>query len=460
LALRCGDHREAPATVGTHAVVMGGSIAGLLAARALSDHFDAVTIVERDRLRNAVEARKGVPQGRHVHAFLARGLQAVEQLLPGFTQAIAADGATRVHMGQFYTFLHGAFRARFDTDLHAYCQSRPFVEAHVRRRVTALRNVRVRDECDVVGFGADDRGSISGVRVRPRGPGGVPELLSANLTVDASGRGSRTPEWIAALGYDRPRESTVKIGLGYATRIYARPPEGREWKAIIVFGHPPTSKRHGVVFPLEGERWLITLGGLVNDHPPTDEERFAEFARSLPVPHVHRAIQSAEPVSDIVAHKYPSSARRHFETMRRFPEGLVVVGDALCSFNPIYGQGMTVSALEAVTLDACLRERGERGLGARFMRRAAKLLDDPWMTGKVEDFRFPEIEGERPLWLPFIHKYMDRVIDLAALDEDVALRSYRMMHMLDPPWVVFRPAIMRRVFGSWLPRRSVVRVRD
>jgi len=416
-----------------------------------------VTLVERDALDDAPAVRKGAPQGRHVHALLSRGLESIERLFPGFTEAIAADGANRVPMGDLQVFFFGTFRRRFDIGLDMYFQSRPLVESHLRRRVRALPNVRVRDGVDVSGLVSTGGGrrAVTGVRIVERANGGAgskgAELLPAELVVDASGRGSRTPAWLEEMGLERPRESQVRIDLGYATRIYEPPGSGSTGEAfrpLVVVGQAPESGRFGVVFPIEGGRWLVSLGGMHGDHPPTDEEGFAAFARSLPVPHVHDALSSARPHGDIVPYRFLSSMRRHYEALRRFPDRLVVLGDAACSLNPAYGQGMTVAALEAELLDACLGA-GREALGPTFHRRAAKIVDGPWLMGTTEAFRFPETAGSRPVWLPLVHRYMERVNAVAARDRDVAIRMFRTMQMLDPPTAVFHPAVLLRVARTW-----------
>jgi len=449
---------------GRRVAIIGGSIAGLLAARVLSDHFDEVTIIERDQLPRGAEERKGVPQARHAHALLARGLDVLAQLFPGILEDLAREGAERVDFGTDIRWQYfGTWKLRFPSGIVCLFQSRNLLEAAVRRRVLELPNVRLRDGCRAAGFAASPCGrKVAGVRVEARG---ADEVIPADLVVDASGRGSRTPSWLEALGYSAPEESAVKVHVGYASRVYRRPPPlpltnpaHRPWKVLYIIGTPPNSRSIGVLFPIEGNRWQVTLGGLLRDYPPDDEAGFLEYARRLPSDELYRALRTAEPLTDIVNHRFPSHLRRRYERMARMPEGLVVMGDALCSFNPIYGQGMTTGALSAMTLGRCLREqrrtRGPgslEGLAPMFQEKVAHVIDTPWQLATGEDLRFPEVEGERPRTLPLMNWYVEQVHAICGYDPDVMARFYRVQHMLTGPGALFHPrialAVLRRQLG-------------
>ena len=428
-----------------HAVVLGGSIAGLLAARVLARSFETVTLVERDRLAHEPEPRKGVPQGRHIHALLIRGEQILARMFPDLVPELESLGAARVFSQDVAMHAFGSWkvRSRFGGGYSALCFSRPLLEWQIARRVAALPNVRVADETDVLGVSASgDRSRIEGAVIRRRSGDRGEETLSADLVVDATGRGSRAPQWLESLGYAPPEEEELRVNIAYATRIYRRPPRDPGWRALNILPTLP-NKSTGAIFPIEGDRWMVTLIGWFCESPPDSEEAFLSFARGLPVPDIHEAIRDAEPLTPVVVHRLPSSRRRYFERLERAPEGLLVLGDALCSFNPVYAQGMTVCALEATALEASLGSPSSST--RRIQRRIASATELPWMIVTNEDRRFPEAAGPRPPWLHALHWYGAKLQDACAHDEEVLRVFGEVNHMLRSPAALFRPDIALRV---------------
>ncbi|HSN98969.1 MAG TPA: FAD-dependent monooxygenase [Candidatus Nanopelagicales bacterium] len=442
---------------GRRAAVIGGSMAGLLAARVLSDHFDEVTIIERDPLPIGTEERRGVPQARHAHALLARGLDVLSELFPGVLEELAGEGAERVDFGtdiRWQSF--GTWKVSSPSGIRCSFQSRALLESVVRRRARSLPGIHLRDGCRAAGLVMDPSGRrLTGVRIE--GPASD-EVIPAELVVDASGRGSPTPAWLEALGYAAPEVSAVKVHVGYSSRIFRRPePVPGAWKVLYLLATAPVS-RAGVIFPIEGGRWMVTLIGLLRDYPPHDDAGFLEFARGLPSDELYHAIRGAEPLGGIASHRFASHQWRRYERAARLPEGLCVLGDALCSFNPIYGQGMTTGALAALTLDGCLREqRRSRGPGSldglttAFHARVAEMIEMPWRIATGEDLRFPEVEGERTRALPLLNWYAGHVHALCGYDPEVTARFYRVQHMLARPRALLHPrvalAVLRRYLG-------------
>ncbi|MGY1794544.1 FAD-dependent oxidoreductase [Geodermatophilus sp. SYSU D00525] len=451
---------------GGHAVVVGGSMAGLLAARALAGHLDRVTVVERDVLPEGPGHRKGVPQDRQLHALLARGRGSLDRLFPGFSAELEAAGAVWARMPADFALL-GPFgwidrRAAGWTGLFA---SRPLIEATVRRRVRQLPGVTVREGCEVTGVRASEDGrAVSGVTVR-RLDTGETTRLDADLVVDASGRGSRAVAWLTALGYPEPERSEVDPDIAYASRL-VRIPEGftADWKAVMLTSKPPTVLRTGYVFPIEGRQWHVAAMGAAGDHPPTDDAGFAAFLRSLRHPVLADAVERAEPVTPVRSHRGTANRRWHFERMPRRPERFVVVGDAVCAFDPVYGQGMSMAAVEAEILDACLCEQRRRqragdldGLATRFQRRLARALADPWMFSTGEDLRFPTTTGtEVTRTSRLMHRYLDRVLAASTQDPRVADLFARTLGMLEPASAVFRPHVVAAALRARLDREGGV----
>jgi 2-polyprenyl-6-methoxyphenol hydroxylase-like FAD-dependent oxidoreductase len=336
-------------------------------------------------------------------------------------------------------------------------QSRPFLEQHVREQLAARDNVRIMDACEVSQLCVrNDR--VTGVVLRHRTGEQHEEELSADLVVDAGGRGSRAPQWLTSLGYGSVQETSVKIEVGYATRIYRCPaqlPAG--WKTLFIYGKPPDDKRGGVIFPIQGGYWMVTLSGALRDYPPDDEAGFLAFARSLAQPDLYEAIKDAEPVTPIAVYKYSANRWRHYERMRRLPEGFIILGDAACSFNPVYGQGMSVAAVEAQTLDRCLREQeqfagnnGVAGFTQRFQQAIARDIKTPWLLSTGEDLRYPGAQGKRSPSIRLLNRYMRRVIELTASDPQMAATLLRVRHLLKPLSTLFRPRIILAVLRQEL----------
>jgi 2-polyprenyl-6-methoxyphenol hydroxylase-like FAD-dependent oxidoreductase len=447
--------------IGDRAVVLGASIAGLLAARVLADAYGQVTVIDRDQLPHTSTNRRGVPHGRHLHALLARGQQALEELFPGFTTDLVAHGAAAGDvLGNGRWYLNGHRLRQGPTGMVALCASRPFLEGHVRARVRALPNLTLLDRCQVVGLAttADGR-RVTGVRALRRADGnaGAEEVLDADLVIDATGRGSRTPTWLQALGYPRPPTEQVQIGLGYATRTYRLPPDALGEDQGVLQAATPQHPRAGALLLVEGGRWMVTLAGILGDHPPTDPDGFLAFARSLRFPDIYQVIRDATALDDPVAFRFPASVRHRYERLPRFPDGYLVTGDAVCSFNPVYGQGMSVAALEALVLRRHLR-RGVVPQPRRWFREIARVVDVPWDIAVGGDLVFPGVQGRHTTKVRLVNAYLARLHAAAAHDASLASAFMRVAGLVAPPQSLLRPAIAARVLGGSL-RRAATRPR-
>lgn len=435
------------------AVVIGGSIGGLLAARSLSSHCKEVVILERDVAPNGAEPRKGVPQGNHGHVLLKGGERAIESLFPGIFDELVEAGTQCIDFAEKARWLHhGVWKTRFKSGFTTHVQTRPFLESHVRRRVEAIPNVTIHYETSVTELLATpDNKTVTGVSYKQDDQ---LNTINADLLVDTTGRASRTPRWLANLGYDAPTESSFEPNLRYVSRLY-RPKNEHDWGVMILYPKMPESKKLGVIFGVEDGQWLVTLVGYLGDHPPTDDEGFLDFAKQLASPEIHQLLQEAEPVSDITAFTYKRQRRRHFEKLDRFPDGLVVLGDAACSFDPVFGQGMSVAALQAVELDKLLgTTRGNLAdFPKKFHKRIAQVADLPWKLATTETRRYPEMSKSQPLLLKFMHWYNGKIYSASESDPEVYACFLKVLHLVAGPHNLFHPKIVWRLLRhTWAER--------
>lgn len=393
-----------------HAVVLGGSLAGTLAAAALAPHAHTVTIVDRDRLPDGATARKGTPHARHTHLLLAGGARALDELVPDTVSALRAAGAHRLGMpNEVLSSSPEGWSARFPERQFLISASRSLLDWVVRRRVREHHAVAVREGAEVIGL-RGDRARVTGVRIRDRATR-TETTLDADLVVDATGGGSRAPDWLAALGADRVREDSIDPGIFYATRLY-RPPVGTEhdWPGISIQPGPDTDPpgKGGVLMPIEDNRWLVTVAGMRGAEPPTDPAGFDAYARGLRHPVIADLIATAEPLTAPFGFRGHPNRRRHFHRMNPYPAGFLALGDAYCTFNPIYGHGMSAVVLAASVVRADLgRTRSTvdcRGTQARI----ARSVDTAWAMAVGQDVRYPHTIGAHPT---SGHRWRQRYLD-------------------------------------------------
>jgi 2-polyprenyl-6-methoxyphenol hydroxylase-like FAD-dependent oxidoreductase len=439
--------------IGEHAIVIGASMGGLLAARALSEFYTNVTLLERDAFPASDIPRKGVPQGRHAHGLLARGRDVIEEFFPGWTDEVVASGGRRGDIAGDVAWIgHGVTLKSAPSDLIGLLASRPVLEGHVRRRLLALSNVRAIENCAVQGLVAtDDNAAVQGVRVRV--DGGEEQIVLADLVLDASGRGSSSPAWLEGLGYARPEEERIEIGIGYTTRVYRRHAGDLGGKvALVVAGSGPNWRNGALLFQTE-DRWIVSIGGYFGDHAPDDEQMFAAYARSLPTSEFYDIVSRGEPLTDFVTYRYPANLRRRYERLTRFPKNYLVFGDALSSFNPVYGQGMTVAAQEAWLLRDCLEAAGDTDLARRFFNAVQPTVDVPWDIAVGNDLRHPQVAGPRSAKVKFINWYIGKLHHAARSDGVLANAFLEVANLKATPQRLLSPAMVLRVIRGNLARR-------
>lgn len=445
-----------------HAIVIGGSMSGMLSARILSGHFDRVTIIERDRYPETPAIRPGVPQAGHLHVLLARGQMIIEGLFPGFTSEMLGAGAHRISTAREIAWLTPAgWGVNFDFDVMGLSFSRVQLDHVVRGLVGRIPNISVIDECEVTGLSSTGD-TVDGVTIRYRPTSlraGEEETLSASLVVDAGGRKSKLPKWLVELGYDEPEETVINSHIGYATRIYEIPEtHSAWWKAVFIQAAPPEHPRAGVMFPIEGGRWLVTLAGGDYDYPPTDEAGYLEFAAGLRSREIHDSIRTARPLTEISAYRSAENRRRHYDKLANWPENLIVMGDSACAFNPVYGQGMTTAAIGALLLDECLTEQRKShpagdltGMARIFQKRLSKANEKPWDLSTTEDYRYRKTDGGRPgLSALFKQVYVNQILKLSTHDIAVRAAMLKVQGMIAPPATLFHPGIVFKVLKQAL----------
>jgi len=439
--------------VGERAVVVGGSIAGLSAARVLAEGFEEVLVLERDPFPDGPAARDGAPQTSHPHALLEAGRATFEDLFPGFGEAVLGHGGLLVDSGRDMVYYdEGGFVADTDSRLPTYCASRPLFEHVVRQRLLDLPTVTLMGDHQFTGYRFDEtRGRISGVTYRD--DTGAVTTVESNLVVDATGRTSRTPSWLADNGFETPPVDEVEIGVSYGTVEIERPPGDR--RILLVPPSPPRT-RGGIFVPVEGGRWQVIVQGMHGEGVPSDRDKYVEVLDGLPVDEPAELASSQRWLSDgIDRYPYPSSRRNRYADLDAFPEGLVVTGDAIASFNPIHGQGMSVAAVEAVLLHHALVDGGLENVAPRFFDRAADVVDVAWKMSVGADFAFSETTGPRPRGVDITNWYMSRLLRRAHDDPILSETFRRVLRLEQPARSLLRPGTVARVFrptwdGTWM----------
>lgn len=450
-------------TNSTHAVVIGGSIAGLLTAQVLTKYFDTVTVIERDQLPDRPTFRNGAPHARHAHGLLVRGQQIIESYFPGFTEGVLANGAILSNMGRDVAFhVGGQWMLTYDSPLDLVGCSRALIEYQMYTQLRRNPKVQFRQGDVVEALRTDSTNThVTGVNIRKREAAAAPEQVTATLVVDASGRGSRLPAWLQAIGYATPEEITIDAKAGYASRIY-QAPDDTAWNMMYYLAEAPEQSRGGILMPLEDtdehrNRWLVTLIGLNGDHPPTDDAGFVDFARSLPSPELYQAMQEGTPLTTAYGFQRAANRLRKYDQLPRYIEGVLAVGDAVYALNPVYGQGMTVASIGAQTLDQQLQRHQQRhglenltGLASSFQRQLAKVITAPWQLATGQDLRWPvAADGHKvDLASQIMQRYVNAVIRTMANDAIVANAFSHVQNMLWSPGALFHPRILWRVWRA------------
>jgi 2-polyprenyl-6-methoxyphenol hydroxylase-like FAD-dependent oxidoreductase len=436
----------------TSTAVVGASVAGLLTARVLSELVDEVVVFERERVPDSPVPRGHVPQGKHLHLLLTAGLDLLTAWFPGIDDELEQLGAVWVDGTRAWVYQAGGYRAQGDWGRPALSMTRPLLEQVVRRRVAALANVRLQDGVVVDRVEVSDGPVVDGVVV----DGAVHR---ADLVVDCSGRPSRIAHQLESSGVLAPPVTRVTIDCAYASGFLPRSVDDLDGSFLVCGSSPPVSFRVAAVLPVEGDRWMVTLAGVHGDAPGTSESEVLAFARSLLSPAVGQLIEQVGPLSSVASYRFPASQRRHYEKVRDLLPGFVTLGDAACSFNPIYGQGMSCAALQADALGAVVRQVDLRSadLPREFHRRAARIIDAPWAIAVGADFLHPQTVGPKARGTDQVNRYVLRVIKGSHTSVRLARSFNGVLNLVEPTTSLARPSVVARVLATSIPGRRHAR---
>jgi 2-polyprenyl-6-methoxyphenol hydroxylase-like FAD-dependent oxidoreductase len=443
--------------IAERAVVIGAGMGGLAAAKAVAPFFDKVTVLERDALPEAAAPRMGTPQASHAHALLGSGERALQELFPGIGSDFRKAGAVILRDPDvvFERPGYDPFPRR-DFGFETASLSRPAIERVCRRRLEAEPNVDIRPRARVVGLVASaDRGTVTAVSYEDERE--AAHELKADLVVDASGRAVPTLSFLDSIGAPKPRQTEIGVDVGYASAIFEPSDASRDWIGLFHFGMPPGEGRGALIFPIENDRWMVSVGRRPSGEMPSDIESLVAYTKTLRTPTAWEALRTAKPVTDVSRYGFPASLRRHFQELD-LPRGLIPIADSICRFNPLFGQGMSVAAMEAIMLGKLLAARRSAqdpldGLGADFLAAIQDTLEAPWGVA-ISDFAYAHTTGERPPDLAQRLQYSQALLHLAAQDADVHRLMVEVSQLMKPQSALGEPAIVERARALMSPAPS------
>ncbi|WCN05064.1 NAD(P)/FAD-dependent oxidoreductase [Streptomyces sp. M92] len=439
------------------AVVIGGSVSGLFAATALLDHAD-VTLVERDQFPEGSAPRRGVPQARHAHLVWYGGVVAFDQLLPGLVDQVVTRGARLVHiMGDMVSRAPNEVWFRRFTSTHhrnLVC-SRDLLDSVIRDRVLPDTRLTVRQSTTALSL-TGDRSRVTGVRIRTEGH--QEEVLTADLVIDATGRGSQAPRWLEDLGLPRVTEREVNAGVTYATRLYHAPGTTADapFPLVNVQANPAKAPgRGGIILPVEGGRWIVTLSGTRGGEPTRDPDAFTDFALTLGDPVIGELIKDADPIGDVSTTRSTANQRRYYEKMRSWPDGFTVIGDAIAGYNPVYGHGITAAAQSALAIGTVLRTTSVTapGTSRRLQHAATRPVAAAWDLAVGQDARYPGASDASPAWTErMLARFVDQAVATGARNPRALSALLDVMSMEKPATRLFSPdMLIPMLFGPKKP---------
>jgi len=432
------------------AIVIGGSIAGLLAARVLSDYFKEIIMIEKDDYVEGDKVRNGVPQANHVHILLVKGREILQDFFPELEKDLVKKGANKIDFLNDSRYrLPSGWAPKFNSGIITFACTRTLLENTIRQQIQKITKIKIENGKYVTSLALETPNKVS-LKTKDG------KEIQGDLIIDCTGRNTKTPCWLEDIGFPKPQETKIDSFVRYATRRYIPSKNHRKWKMLVVLNKPTTNPRIGGIYPIEDGKWLVGLYAIGKNHPPADEKGFLEFTKNLESMELYDALKDATPDSEIHGYQVQGSRKYHYEEMLRWPENFIVLGDAVSVFNPYYGQGITSAALGAKALDYMLKNyKIEKGFTRKFQKRLAKTISLPWVLGTSEDMRWPTTLGKRPNMITRLVQNHAQKVLLLVPKSTLATKSFlQMMHMIKSPAILFHPIILLQLFANFIWKRN------
>lgn len=417
-----------------HAIVLGGSVAGVLAAKVLSQTFNTVTVVERCKLSND---KSIAPQADQFHILLGSGLRALDQLYPGFSRLLVADGGVFTSATKDWHLLFSeGWLKRFESELEVICCSRDLLESAIRR-CCFEQNIEWIDGCDVKTVELSQNAKPR-VLVAQRHQSNK-KWLTSDLIVDCTGANSRALDWLVHSGYQTPLVESISAHLGYACQRFSGVTMPEDCKAALITPKAPTNPIGAAIMPIENDQWMVAQYGFAKHYPSTDQTKFLDGFANLRDPLIAKALENATPVSALQGFRKERNVFKHFDRLNKWPKGFVVFGDALASLNPYYGQGMSTAAMAAITLKKAVESQKS---AQQIQKKISAVYRAPWLASSTEDLRWPETEcNAKVQGVNMAHKMSDRLIRAATKSDKACDAFLNAMHMTKPASSLLAPGV-------------------
>ncbi|MDH3658324.1 MAG: FAD-dependent monooxygenase [Nitrosopumilus sp.] len=432
------------------AIVIGGSIAGLLAARVLSDYFKEVILIEKDSCMENGKVRIGTPQANHIHILLVKGREILQDFFPELERDLIKKGANKIDfLNDIRYRLPSGWAPKFNSGIITFTCTRTLLENTIRHQIQKISKIKIEKGKHITSFVLEKSNKIS-LKTKEN------EEIHGDLIVDCTGRNTKTPSWLEDIGFPKPRETKIDSFVRYSTRRYIPTKKNRKWKMLVILNKPITNPRIGGIYPIEEGKWLVGLYSIGKNYPPTDEKGFLEFTKHLESRELYDALKDAVPDSEIYGYQVQGSRKYHYEEMPQWPENFIVLGDAVSIFNPYYGQGITSAALGAEALDDMLKNnKMKNDFTRKFQKRLATAVSLPWILGTSEDLRWPTTVGKRPNTITrMVQNHAQKVLLLSPKSTLAAKSFQQMMHMIKSPAIIFHPVILLQLIVNFIWKRN------